>query len=72
MNLGQRAALVLIRVYQLVLSPLLGPVCRHEPSCSRYAGGAIERHGVLVGVRLAGLRLLRCHPWGTSGWDPVP
>jgi putative membrane protein insertion efficiency factor len=71
-KLAQRAALVLIRVYQLILSPLLGPACRHEPSCSHYAGEAIERHGVLAGVRLAALRLLKCHPWGTSGWDPVP
>ena len=72
MNIGQRAALLLLRVYQWVLSPLLGPACRHEPSCSHYAGEAIERYGLLRGSRLAGLRVLRCHPWGTSGWDPVP
>jgi putative membrane protein insertion efficiency factor len=72
MNLAQRSALGSIRIYQWTLSPLLGPACRHQPSCSHYAGEAIERHGVLGGVRLAASRLLRCHPWGTSGWDPVP
>jgi putative membrane protein insertion efficiency factor len=63
---------VLIRVYQLLLSPLLPPSCRYLPSCSDYAVEAIGRHGAIVGVGLAARRLARCHPWGGSGYDPVP
>ena len=62
----------LIRAYQFVLSPLLPPSCRYLPSCSDYAVEAIGRHGVIVGVGLAARRLARCHPWGSSGYDPVP
>lgn len=62
----------LIRLYQLLVSPLLGPSCRYLPSCSQYAAEAIEMHGPLRGIWLAGRRLLRCHPWGDSGYDPVP
>jgi putative membrane protein insertion efficiency factor len=65
-------ALILIRLYQRLISPLLGGVCRHRPSCSEYAHQAIERHGVLRGSGLALRRLTRCHPLGTSGYDPVP
>ena len=72
MNGAQRSALVLIRGYQLMLSPLLGPACRFEPSCSRYAAEAIEKHGFFQGIGLALRRLLRCHPWGAAGADPVP
>jgi hypothetical protein len=61
-----------IRVYQLVLSPLLGPTCRFTPSCSQYAMEALARHGVLAGGWLALRRILRCHPWGGMGYDPVP
>lgn len=62
----------LIRLYQLVLSPFLGGACRYVPSCSAYAREAIERHGALRGSWLAVRRLLRCHPFGGSGLDPVP
>ena len=62
----------LIRAYQLVLSPLLPPSCRYLPSCSDYAVEAIGRHGAAVGIGLAVRRLARCHPWGSSGYDPVP
>jgi putative membrane protein insertion efficiency factor len=62
----------LIRAYQLTLSPWLGPRCRYEPTCSRYAAEAITRFGVRQGVWLAVKRLGRCHPWGRSGYDPVP
>ena len=62
----------LIRAYQLLISPLLLPSCRYLPSCSNYAAEAIERHGALHGSWLALKRLLRCHPWGGSGYDPVP
>ncbi|HEV8026652.1 MAG TPA: membrane protein insertion efficiency factor YidD [Stellaceae bacterium] len=62
----------LIRAYQLFLSPLVGPTCRYLPSCSDYAATAIRRHGAVAGSWLALKRLLRCHPWGGSGYDPVP
>lgn len=61
-----------IRAYQLLISPLLGVNCRFEPSCSHYAQEAIATHGALRGLVLAGHRILRCHPWGGSGFDPVP
>lgn len=62
----------LIRLYQLVISPLFVPSCRYQPSCSRYAADAVGRFGMVRGGRLALLRLLSCHPWGGSGYDPVP
>ena len=71
-QLPQRFTVGLIRIYQWSLSPLLGPGCRFEPSCSQYAVAAIERHGVLQGTWLAIQRLARCHPLGDSGYDPVP
>lgn len=61
-----------IRGYQQVLSPLLGPACRFEPSCSHFALEAVERHGVWRGGWLALRRLARCHPLGGFGPDPVP
>jgi uncharacterized protein len=61
-----------VRVYQLVVSPLLPPACRFLPTCSDYAAEAIERHGAGRGIVLALRRLARCHPWGGSGYDPVP
>ncbi len=68
----RRALILLIRVYQLTLSPFFGPVCRFEPSCSRYAIACIESHGVLRGSWLALRRLLRCHPFHPGGYDPPP
>lgn len=65
-------ALGLIRGYQLLISPLLGPGCRFRPSCSHYAYEAVRRFGAVQGAWLALGRLLRCHPWGGSGFDPVP
>ena len=61
-----------IRFYQLCISPLLGPSCRFTPTCSEYARQAILKHGPFQGLYLAIRRLLRCHPWGGSGYDPVP
>ena len=61
-----------IRLYQLTLSPWLGLQCRYDPTCSKYAAEALERFGVVRGVWLAAKRLGRCHPWGRSGYDPVP
>ena len=63
--------LALIRLYQWTLSPLLGPVCRYHPSCSRYGFGSIHDHGPLLGSWLAGRRILRCNPWARGGVDPV-
>lgn len=57
--------------YQGVISPALPRRCKYEPTCSRYALQAIERHGVLRGIVLAGWRLLRCNPWSHGGYDPV-
>jgi putative membrane protein insertion efficiency factor len=62
----------LIRIYQLTISPLLGPVCRYYPSCSHYSLEAIRVHRAAKGVLLTGWRLLRCHPWARGGVDPVP
>ncbi|MFO1426863.1 MAG: membrane protein insertion efficiency factor YidD [Steroidobacteraceae bacterium] len=62
----------LIRLYQLVVSPWLGPRCRFHPSCSHYALEALEVHGLLRGGWLAARRLGRCHPWHPGGLDPVP
>lgn len=64
--------LLLVRAYQYTVSPLLGPVCRYEPSCSRYGFEALWRHGALRGSWLTLRRLSRCHPWSAGGVDPVP
>ena len=65
-------AILPIRVYRYVISPLIGPRCRFAPSCSEYAMEAIQKHGVIRGSALAARRIGRCHPWGGSGYDPVP
>lgn len=61
-----------IRVYQVTLSPLLGQNCRHMPSCSKYTVEAIQVWGPFKGFWMGLKRISRCHPWGTSGYDPVP
>lgn len=69
------ASLVLqgmIRAYQLVISPVLPSHCRYAPSCSAYALEAVRLHGPLHGAAMAIGRILRCHPWGGDGFDPVP
>ena len=62
----------LVRSYQLVISPVLAGSCRYHPTCSQYALDAIDTHGPLKGSWLAIRRVARCHPWGSSGFDPVP
>lgn len=61
-----------MRIYQLTFSSIMGYSCRFQPTCSEYARQAIEIHGCLKGCWLTLKRLLRCHPWGKSGYDPVP
>lgn len=67
-----RLLLLLLRGYRLLLSPWLGSQCRFEPTCSRYAIEAIDRHGAARGSYLMAARLTRCHPWCRGGHDPVP
>jgi putative membrane protein insertion efficiency factor len=64
--------IVLIRFYQLVISPWLGPKCRYTPTCSQYALESFKKHGPFKGFWLAVKRISRCHPWGGHGYDPVP
>lgn len=64
--------LVLIRLYQYTLSPVLGPACRFYPSCSEYAYQAVSKYGMLKGAALAAKRILKCHPFNPGGIDPVP
>lgn len=61
-----------IRGYQLIISPMIGQRCRFQPTCSSYALEAIEKHGTIKGGYLGIKRILRCHPWGSGGYDPVP
>ena len=64
--------ILLIRIYQWVISPIIGPKCRYQPTCSHYAVEALKKHGPFKGLWLAIRRISSCHPWGGSGWDPVP
>lgn len=61
-----------INIYRVLFSPLLPRSCRFVPSCSRYAEEAIIKHGPFIGTMLAIKRILKCHPWNTGGYDPVP
>jgi len=68
----------IVRLYQILIAPMLRLMngghgqCRHDPTCSEYAIEALRVHGAVKGSSLAAWRLLRCHPWGTHGYDPVP
>jgi len=64
--------LLLIRAYKLLISPLLGEICRFEPTCSRYASEAIQKYGVRKGIILGAKRICRCNPRCLGGHDPVP
>lgn len=68
----RNAAVLVLRGYRAVISPLYGDVCRYYPSCSAYALQAIQEHGVIVGGFLGVRRILRCHPWAAGGVDDVP
>jgi uncharacterized protein len=62
----------LIKLYQILLSPLLGPKCRFTPTCSQYTLQALKKYGIFKGGWLGIKRISRCHPWGGQGYDPVP
>ena len=62
----------LIKLYQWIISPMIGPKCRFTPSCSHYAVEALKKYGLLKGLWLSIKRISRCHPWGGQGFDPVP
>jgi len=64
--------ILLIRIYQLAISPLLGNKCRYTPSCSQYGIEAFKKHGLFKGGYLTIKRILSCNPWGGHGYDPVP
>ena len=68
----RRICLYLIRFYQQHISPLTPPACRYTPTCSQYTYEAIQKYGVIKGCWLGLKRICRCHPWGGSGYDPVP
>ena len=72
MNAVIWGARALIRLYQWCLSPFMAPCCRYLPTCSDYAQEALAEHGAVAGGWLALKRICRCHPWGGSGFDPVP
>ena len=64
--------LLLIRGYQLIISPLLGSNCRFMPTCSDYAMESLRSHGLIKGIYLTVKRIGKCHPWGGHGYDPIP
>ena len=61
-----------VRVYQFCISPFKAPCCRFQPTCSQYAKEALEKHSFFKAFILISKRILKCHPWGGSGYDPVP
>lgn len=62
----------LIKIYQFLISPIIGKNCRFNPTCSNYALEALKKHGLFLGVYYSIIRISKCHPWGGSGHDPVP
>ncbi len=72
MSIVARLAVLMVRGYQVTVSPLLPSACRYQPTCSAYMIEAVERHGALRGVWLGARRILRCHPFARGGYDPVP
>lgn len=62
----------LIKIYQFLISPIIGKNCRFNPTCSNYALEALKKHGLILGIYYSIIRISKCHPWGGSGHDPVP
>ena len=62
----------LIKIYQFLISPIVGKNCRFNPTCSNYALEALKKHGLFLGMYYSIIRISKCHPWGGSGHDPVP
>lgn len=71
-SLQAKAAMGLIKFYKMAISPILPMACRYTPTCSEYMLEAIQKYGAAKGIWLGTKRLSRCHPWGKSGYDPVP
>ncbi len=71
-NFFKKLFILPVRFYQIAISPILGPSCRYDPTCSHYMIGAIQEWGVFKGVWLGLKRIASCHPWGGHGYDPVP
>jgi len=64
--------LIIIKAYQLILSPILGSNCRFSPTCSEYAIESLKSYGLIKGIFLTLIRIGKCHPWGSHGYDPIP
>ena len=71
-NLLIKPFILLVRFYQYAISPWLGSNCRYQPTCSSYMIEALKEHGLIKGLWIGTKRIGRCHPWGSSGYDPVP
>lgn len=71
-SIGVYILLVLLKIYQGMISPFLPNACRYQPTCSEYAKQALIKYGFFKGIGLAAKRISSCHPWGGSGHDPVP
>ena len=68
----KKITIFLVKAYQITISPLIGSNCRFQPTCSQYMIDAIDNHGVMKGLSLGIKRISKCHPFGSSGYDPVP
>ena len=72
MNILVKLSILLIKFYKILISPFLLKSCRYDPSCSSYALEAFNTFGFMIGLKLTFKRIIRCHPWGGHGYDPVP
>ena len=71
MNIFTQLLIKLIKIYKYIISPLIGPSCRYLPTCSEYSIEALKSYGFIKGLLLSFKRIMSCHPWGNSGFDPV-
>ncbi len=72
MKIPRKILIYIIKIYQITLSPILGNNCRYSPSCSAYLIGCLEKHSIIYAIYLGAKRIFNCHPFGNSGYDPVP